>query len=275
MAHIKVLISLCALIAVFFGGIGHGLAGGGSPSSHLYTKEITPMAPVECGRCHISIYNIIKDKGAKHQLDCMECHKRFHIYRPGKVEYHQILPRCVDCHKEPHGKEMIQCFDCHAEAHAPAKITEGTLLNESCGVCHLEVGKKIKAKPSRHTDLDCFFCHSEHGLIPECMSCHDAHTKEMTEADCLACHPAHMPLQITYSLDAPHTTCSICHQKAYEDLQTNSTKHTVLTCARCHPEHRQIPQCESCHGKPHKLSIHKGYPQCGDCHNTAHDLPLR
>jgi len=243
-------------------------------TSSLYSAEVTPLTPVECGKCHGPIYNTIKERGTKHQIDCMECHKKYHIYHPGKIEYDQILPNCSDCHQEPHGKKIVKCFDCHAEAHAPAKITAGDLLNESCGSCHTKEGAEVKAKPSKHTDLDCFYCHSEHGLIPECMSCHESHTKEMTEADCLACHPAHMPLQVVYPVDAPQTTCSICHQKAYDDLQTNTTKHTALTCAKCHTEHRQIPQCESCHEKPHKSSIHKIYSKCGECHKKAHNLPV-
>ncbi len=243
-------------------------------SAGPYATEIVPMTTAECGRCHVSIYNSIKTEGTKHQLECAKCHEQFHIYRPGKVEYDQILPQCAGCHQEPHGKEIIKCYECHAEVHTPAKITAGPIINESCVKCHNKERKQLKANPSKHTELDCFFCHSEHRYIPECMGCHESHTKEMVEADCHTCHPAHMPLQITYSADAPQTECSFCHKKAYDDLQARNTKHTALTCAKCHPRHRQIPQCESCHGKPHKAAIHKAYSQCGECHDIAHSLPI-
>ncbi len=242
------------------------------PVSQLYKEEITPLTPVQCGQCHISIYNTIKERGTKHQIDCSECHERFHIYYPGKIEYDQILPHCSDCHKEPHGKDFAGCMDCHVNAHAPAKIMGGEILEKSCGSCHAKVGKEIKARPSKHTEMACSDCHAEHALIPVCGDCHEPHTPEMTNPDCLACHPVHTPLLIAYPADTPQATCRICHQQVYGDLKESNTKHTLLTCAKCHPEHRAIMECESCHGKPHNPAIHKSFEKCQDCHGIAHSL---
>ena len=53
-------------------------------TSSLYSGEITPMSPNECGRCHSSIYNLIKNEGGKHQIECVKCHTKYHAYSPVK-----------------------------------------------------------------------------------------------------------------------------------------------------------------------------------------------
>ena len=244
-------------------------------SSQLYTSKIVPLTPVQCGQCHTSIYNTIKDKGSKHQMDCKECHKQFHIYRPGRVLFEEILPHCEDCHDEPHGKDFTTCMACHLNAHAPTGFLSEKALERFCETCHTEVKSAINAKPDQHKDMACSECHTKHALIPECRNCHEPHRPDMTNADCLGCHPAHTPLNYVYSIDTPQYTCSICHKKAYDDLHNKDTKHSLLTCAKCHPEHRMLPQCELCHGKPHRPELHKKFRTCVHCHGKAHSLHVK
>ncbi|MDY6844749.1 MAG: hypothetical protein SVW57_11715, partial [Thermodesulfobacteriota bacterium] len=190
-------------------------------SSQLYSTKVTPLTPVQCGQCHTTIYNNIKDDGTKHQIDCRECHQQFHICYVGKTEYKELLPQCGTCHQEPHGKDFTTgCSECHHNAHTPKKIVSSDTLEKFCGNCHTKEKSLIKAKPSKHTKMACSECHTEHALIPECGVCHKPHQPEMTNTDCLTCHPAHTPLYYVYSEKTPQETCSICHQKAYDDLQT-------------------------------------------------------
>lgn len=239
-----------------------------------YAAELQPLSTEECGRCHLSIYNLIRNEGTKHQIDCTRCHKQYHIYRPEKVSYEDILPQCETCHGQPHGAAFAECFDCHVDAHAPTKIPSPSSMEEECSTCHPKVGKEITAHMSAHTDLDCSSCHhSKHGYIPECMECHDPHTGKMTQADCLACHPPHRPMHIICPDLTSQETCAACHDEAYDLLKVSGTKHTALLCTKCHPgEHKSILQCEDCHGKPHGEAIMKKFETCGGCHGVAHDL---
>ncbi|HIC91749.1 MAG TPA: hypothetical protein EYP21_06775 [Syntrophaceae bacterium] len=246
----------------------------GPEAPPLYTQEVEPLKPHECGRCHITFYNIIKTEGTKHQIDCTRCHTQFHVYRPGKVQYEDILPKCETCHGQIHGAALAGCSNCHIEAHAPLKIPASPKLEEGCSVCHLEVDKDIKTHISAHTDLDCSSCHhTKHGYIPECMECHEPHTEGMTQADCLSCHPPHTPLKIVCPDETTQETCAACHKKAYDVLKESATKHTELLCTKCHPgQHRTILKCEACHGKPHGVAMLKKFKTCGECHGVAHNL---
>jgi predicted CXXCH cytochrome family protein len=59
--------------------------------------------------------------------------------------------------------------------------------------------------------------------------------------DCLACHPVHTPLNISYPATQAKEVCAGCHDQAYQLLQEHQTKHSALTCAKCHPAHDQLP----------------------------------
>jgi predicted CXXCH cytochrome family protein len=245
----------------------------------VYTMEIEPLTLADCGRCHAVHFNRIKDNGAKHSgVLCMECHEVFHAYNPLKNNYAQIMPKCSSCHDDPHGtaEAVVKCLTCHQDPHQPlVTIPEPFDLEGQCRICHDQVAASLQAKPSLHTEQDCSSCHSEkHGRIPECSECHDSHSPavEMATADCLACHPVHTPTQITYPLDQNKEVCGGCHADPYDQLAVKQTKHSGLTCAKCHPNHGQLMACQDCHGMPHSQTIHDKYKTCGACHNIAHDL---
>ncbi|MFH1148189.1 MAG: cytochrome c3 family protein [Pseudomonadota bacterium] len=238
-----------------------------------YERDVAPLTTEQCAQCHTYYYNIIKKDGGKHQLECTYCHTQFHTYRPGKVNYEDIVPKCNTCHGLAHGESLAQCLDCHSNAHTPIKDMKGGAMDTGCATCHGDIAGELQANKSKHTDVGCSDCHTAHRLIPNCGMCHQPHLATQTDADCLGCHPVHKPLQITYPVETPQETCGVCHPRAMEELKKTTTKHTALTCAKCHPKHRQLMNCKECHGQAHSPSMLKGFKGCGDCHNTAHALP--
>lgn len=243
--------------------------------SSVYASEGEPLKPEECGRCHTRIYYLIVTEGGKHRIDCRQCHVQFHIYRPGKVPYKEILPKCETCHEKVHGEELVQCSGCHSEVHAPMNIPPGSALEQGCYVCHPKVDKEMKTYITQHTELDCCTCHhTRHRYIPECTECHQPHAVGgMTHIGCLTCHPPHKALQVVYPKDIPQESCFGCHRNAYEMLRQSDTKHTALSCTECHPEkHRAIKRCRECHGEPHSAAMLQKYRVCGQCHGVAHGL---
>lgn len=238
-----------------------------------YQKEVAPLTTEQCAQCHLSYYNLIRNEGGKHQLDCTYCHKTFHTFHPGKTNYEDILPKCGTCHGLAHGEKLAKCAACHSNAHAPTKNMTGPEMDAGCNACHGRVTQELLANKSKHTDVACSDCHTVHRSIPVCATCHQPHLPAQTNADCLVCHPVHRPLVIAYPVTTPQESCGVCHTKAMDQLRASNTKHTALTCAKCHPKHRDIIRCQGCHGQAHNPAMLKGFKGCGDCHSTAHNMP--
>ncbi len=239
----------------------------------VYAAGVRRLEPKDCGRCHTKIYDLIKTKGGKHRIDCQQCHVEFHVYRPGKIPYEDVLPKCEDCHEQVHGADMAKCSGCHSEAHAPLNIPADRFLEEGCSTCHSEADKEMKTYVTQHTELYCFTCHhTRHGYIPKCVECHQPHSEEMTPAECIVCHPPHKALQVVYPENITPETCAVCHRDDYETLKESNTKHTALDCAKCHPEHRTIIRCRECHPDPHDPATLQKFTVCGRCHGVAHSL---
>jgi predicted CXXCH cytochrome family protein len=239
-----------------------------------YAVEIQPLKPHECGRCH-QHFQVIRTKGGKHRIDCQLCHVKFHIYRPGKVQYKDIMPKCSACHDLVHGPDLSHCSECHSNAHTPLNIPAGRALEQGCHVCHPELDKEMKTYITQHTELYCFSCHhTRHKYVPECMECHQPHTKGMTQAECLTCHPPHKALQVVYPKDTSDEACAGCHRIAYEMLEQSGTRHRAVRCTKCHPdEHRAIMRCRDCHPQIHSRAAKLNrLPVCGRCHGVAHSL---
>lgn len=255
-----------------------------SPSG-VYSMEVEPLSPVECGRCHNYQFTWLQDKGGKHQFDCTTCHEKFHAYNPRKGNWDEIMPKCQDCHDVPHGKDFMACMDCHQQPHAPkviqfAKLEQAVGGKEGvvvCAVCHKAEGTEFAKFPSLHnTEVNCQGCHAEvHGTIPSCLDCHETHIDGQQYKDCLTCHSPHSASNIKqYPEDIPNVACSACHDVPYNNLQTNVTKHSSLQCATCHVSHGEIPACQDCHGEPHGEGLHKRFSSCLDCHSDPHNLPV-
>jgi predicted CXXCH cytochrome family protein len=246
-----------------------------------YEGKIQPLTTVECGQCHLSVFEAIKADGGKHQIDCVRCHTEYHVYNPRKKNYEAIMPKCAACHLSASGgpfhgesKDLTPCLDCHADPHKPLQIPMPA--ETACPQCHAQQGNEIKNFPSKHTtNVACTDCHAEkHGYIPDCTACHESHSPEvqMASADCMTCHPVHKPSQIVYAKETASAICSGCHGDVNDMLQANVTKHTAVLCADCHPAHKEIPACSRCHGEPHAKTMMVDVTKCGDCHGIAHNL---
>ena len=240
----------------------------------LYDIEIEPLKPHDCARCHTRVYCLIKNKGGGHRINCRRCHVEFHMYYPGKAPYEEVVPKCDACHDLVHGKDLPQCSGCHTEVHAPMDIPAGRALEQGCSVCHPGVDREMKTYITQHTDIYCISCHhSRHRYVPECLECHQPHTKGMTQADCLTCHKPHKALQVAYPEDTPSKACTGCHLQAYEALKQSNTKHTAVSCTKCHVEkHRTFVMCRDCHGAPHNTAILDKFATCNQCHGAAHSI---
>ncbi|MBN1840876.1 MAG: cytochrome C [Deltaproteobacteria bacterium] len=245
-----------------------------------YQMEVKPLTTVECGQCHFSIFQTIKKEGARHQIDCVRCHREYHIYNPRKQNYDQIMPDCAWCHKSASGgafhgdqKVLTPCLTCHIDPHKPLVIPMAE-VEASCALCHTKEGGEIENFPSKHTsDVACADCHADkHGFIPECSVCHESHSPavELATKDCMTCHPVHKPTQIAYDKTTESAICAGCHEDVNDLLQKKVTKHTAVTCADCHRSHAEIPACGMCHGEPHPKAMKA--TNCRDCHGIAHDL---
>ncbi len=242
----------------------------------LYELELKPLTFEECARCHITIFNLIKTKGGKHQKECTFCHQQFHVYSAKKQNWDAIMPKCQNCHGLKHGEKFPECYQCHSNPHVPK---EEILVTEQfakwCAECHKNVNNEIITYKSKHTDVGCAFCHAKkHGYIPECQACHAPHIEGQTYKDCLTCHKPHSPTHLpAFSADIPNGICGSCHKDAFNQLSATKSKHGKLNCTYCHNQHAYKPKCQSCHGEPHSPEMHKKYPDCLKCHVNAHNLP--
>lgn len=254
------------------------------PRSTLYDQNIRPLALQQCAQCHIAVFRKLKANGKRHQKECTFCHEVYHTYAPGKVEYKDAIPKCIDCHGHPHGEaELVtKCSNCHSNAHTPVDLPN--ITGDMCVNCHAEPPKALQNFPSKHTDLECTDCHTSHGFIPNCTDCHSDDGGEpfhmnvpQTNQTCLSCHTSpHTPLKINYSEDTPQTMCGTCHKneshaRVFATIRKANSKHnTEVTCANCHDEHGKIPNCSKCHDSDgHRAGLETA--DCLRCHTNPHD----
>ena len=272
------LIATLGFCWIFF---GMNVNGQSTAEANIYNLDIEPLTVSECGQCHFSHFTRLKENGDKHQdVTCTDCHEKFHAYNPLKNNYAEIMPKCDQCHESGfHGTapEVNACINCHQDPHQPLNaMPDPDGLESLCRSCHTDINGLLQGQPSRHTDETCSSCHSEkHGRIPACSECHENHSPMvvMEAPGCMECHPVHTPTNIVYPVTQNNQLCAGCHETPFNELRDNETKHTFLTCAKCHPSHAQLMTCQECHGDaPHNPSMHAKHPVCGDCHNTAHDI---
>jgi predicted CXXCH cytochrome family protein len=245
-------------------GFGPSLAVAKTEGASVYDMDIKPLSTEECARCHFSVFRAIKQEGGKHKIECVRCHREYHVFSPRKQNYDQIMPNCAWCHKSATGgafhgedKALAPCLVCHADPHQPLAIPSEE-IEEVCGPCHAPVVKEVADFPSKHqTDVACGDCHTgEHGFIPECSICHESHSPavEMASKDCMVCHPVHKPLEIAYAKTTDSVICAGCHDDVYDMLQKKVTKHTAVGCADCHPSHGEaLWATASCGHESYKL----------------------
>lgn len=232
------------------------------------TQTKAVLANEDCLKCHDVPPTDIATAGGKHKdVGCTGCHSG----HPPKVK--KPIPLCSECHMGKPHFELKGCLGCHKNPHTPLNISFTDKVTDACITCHTPQITQLRGNQSKHSAVDCSFCHNVHRKVPQCTQCHKPHSAEMVVADCKKCHKAHMPKQVTYAADTPSKDCGTCHKNALNLLASSKAKHNALACAFCHQEkHKTIPKCQDCHGSPHAAGIMKKFQKCGDCHNIAHDL---
>ena len=232
-------------------------------------REAASLQNTDCIKCHKTEPASVERNGGLHKtaVGCLDCHTE---HPPLGTE---AIPECSMCHSgEPH-YELENCGSCHSDPHQPLALQLDDNITTACLTCHPEQGKELQDHPSKHTEVACTFCHTTHGEIPDCSVCHEPHDQSQTTSDCLGCHPVHQPLVIRYSDETPRSYCTPCHEEYGDLMNKTTTAHKTFTCAFCHRGgHPVVPQCETCHGKPHSAAQHKAMPNCLDCHLDAHNL---
>ena len=242
----------------------------------VYSKEIPPMSPSECGSCHPKQYGDLRDSGGGHKMACQVCHEIFHALNPRKDNFAELMPECADCHDAIHGEKGIGgCLSCHENAHAPGLIPLPGQLAGVCRVCHPLPAKELEKK-SGHHGQNCIDCHhTEHGFIPDCSDCHTPHYPSQETGGCFICHPPHLPNDLKFFIDSDSRNCHSCHQNIYTKWSRTGSAHGDLDCTFCHATHGHRPGCGDCHGNPHGSPVTSGFRTCLGCHLDAHDLPRK
>ena len=232
-------------------------------------KPAASLTSADCVKCHTKAPADIEAKGRAHKTEvtCQDCHNG---HPPANKK---IIPLCSQCHAGKAHYNLGGCLQCHRNPHQPKEIVFGRDVTDPCLTCHSPQIAQLKANPSKHTKLNCSFCHDVHGKIPQCTQCHKPHSAEQVPGDCKKCHKAHMPKAVTYAADLPSKQCAACHSKAFSLLGASKTKHKALLCVTCHQQkHKMVPKCQDCHGIPHPAGMMGKFPKCSDCHGIAHDL---
>jgi hypothetical protein len=222
----------------------------------------------DCVKCHTLEVKDIATAGRKHRsVPCMGCH----VGHPPEVK-NPIAP-CTKCHLKTRKAhfEIGSCLNCHTKPHTPLNITfKG---KADCLYCHSSQIAQLAAGKSKHSALDCTFCHDVHRKVPLCTQCHKPHAPDMAATECRKCHKPHAPTQVAYADDIPSKDCGTCHANVLKTLTSSNAKHKTFACAFCHKEkHKMVPACQSCHGSPHPAGIMRKFPKCSSCHNIAHAL---
>jgi hypothetical protein len=245
----------------------------------VYQQDVPEMTTLECAKCHIPVFNDLRDAGGLHKQACRDCHEIYHSFTPG-LTWEERVPACSSCHDLPHGEELTACLDCHRNAHAPlASMVVAEALVDQCSTCHQDQQQELDQNVSAHSEQACADCHQgeRHGQRPFCTLCHEQpHTEFVDNASCSGCHPPHAPLVIRYDNKVDTAICANCHSEQREVQKASNRKHRTLACVICHAdEHGNTLNCQHCHGLgPHNPTLLKNFSGCGDCHGDPHGLRL-
>ncbi len=211
----------------------------------------------KCTSCHSFGKNIDNEK-------CLGCHVEIadRIARRAGVHGGLTSHKCVECHKEHHGKEFsLVRFDTTAFDHARAGFTlVGKHARTACVACHRRErvrDDRVKSNAAR-MKAGTFL-----GLGRECLDCHkDQHGGQFKQA-CTTCHGQEGWKPVT----------GFSHDKTRFAL---TGKHAEVECGKCHraPAPGGIvayagiafATCSSCHKDPHAGKFKK---PCESCHVTT------
>ncbi len=264
-------------------GGGNGSEKDSVPVLTKHEYSVTRL-PRQCRWCHQKEYDMVDLIGNGHRINCIRCHRTYHLYVANKTRHKQLSARCSPCHKgcssriEKLQVDLTNCKSCHIEVHAPSLIPIGPALERNCQACHEKQDRELKTFITRHTQLSCPTCHHTwHNYSPLCTECHRSHELGGATVSCEKCHCAHKVKKIVFPEHLPGESCRGCHRGAYKALDINNTKHQKLSCLSCHPgRHGTVTRCGKCHQDAHRKkegeTLHSRYRLCGRCHGQAHNL---
>lgn len=228
----------------------------------------------DCQKCHSFQVKMVTVDGGRHAtaVSCTDCH----LSHPPEGELGTVT--CSDCHTDQPHFSVGNCRSCHTDPHRPLVTLRDTLkpARKECLSCHADVGRLMRAAPSKHADLFCTRCHNRHKESPSCIDCHAPHQQNQNDASCIGCHSPHQPRNVRFVGYVPASFCRTCHKQEADDLAKSNSNHGGLNCTYCHSGlHPTTPSCQDCHGLPHTQSQHSQFRDCLECHGDAHRLMSR
>jgi hypothetical protein len=278
--------------------------------------------PADCSACHdvngfnSSTFTVAQHRQARYPLQgkheavpCASCHRKdpaAPVAQVGtsKVILRPVYGRCVDCHADDHGGQLVnradhgECAACHTtagwkpstfdiEAHGRLRLTlTGKHAAIACAACHsaqraglppiakgVSLGKAaVLLRPAESTCGDCHLDPHEGRFAPQ---------GERAKPDgCVACHDTKAFRPSTVTVEAHH---------GYSfDL---AGAHRAVPCAACHPDMKNRASarsslvgsgvkfgslrlasgtnCTTCHQSPHgeQFAARKDGGRCESCHD--------
>jgi predicted CXXCH cytochrome family protein len=275
MMSMKWILNCCCLLLIGGVVVPSALA----EVADIYAQEVPEMTTIECAKCHLPVFEALRDAGGLHKQECRDCHDKFHTFTPG-VPWEERVPSCASCHDLPHGEELTACLECHRNAHAPVEsLVVAGQLADLCVHCHQQPQIELEIADNVHGEQSCADCHQaeRHDVRPQCSTCHDeSHVAFVDNAGCVACHPPHEPNRVEYGTEVDNQLCAGCHAEQSEVLQASAKKHQLLACVVCHAKsHGNMTSCQQCHGNgPHNPTLLKNFTSCSDCHGDPHRLKI-
>jgi len=212
---------------------------------------------------------------------CASCHSDVDLAaHPGKPV---AKVACATCHDKPtatyeasvHGQARAagdtgaaQCADCHGtheiiKANAPLSPVNRDNLGNTCGQCHPDVVKEVRA--------------SIHGQAmaagvreaPSCTDCHSEHAIQKLkgakpEVAAEVCGRCHGSARMNAKFDLPANRVST-FQDSYHGMAAKMGSTTAANCASCHGFHNVLPASDP-HSSVNKANL---IATCSKCHPNA------
>ncbi|MDP3980330.1 MAG: hypothetical protein Q8Q33_02830, partial [Chlamydiota bacterium] len=255
-------------------------------------------AKLTCTMCHTNVFKN-EEPPCKHtgKVDCSSCHAQANILFQksihGKLlqQGNENAPDCTFCHST---HDILK----HTVRTSPINIHN---IPDLCAKCHREGKRATK-----------IYTGDQHKIINSYqMSIHGKGLLKgglIVTAVCTSCHTAHMELphtdpESTVSREHIGSTCAVCHEGIYEQLEksihgskNNEAKGKLPVCNDCHSSHQinrvdtsnfrnvMLNRCGKCHrelteayfdtyhGKVSLLGDEKT-AKCSDCHSAHQVLP--
>jgi hypothetical protein len=306
----------------------HADARAGHPDPHAGLATLQGKV-VDCSACHDlqgwkpATYTVAEHAASGYPLagkhaavKCDACHRKeppgvppARLGRSG-VLLRMAHARCLDCHEEAHGKQLVKradrgaCEGCHTVAgwkpstftvkdHAPLRLPlAGKHAAVECAACHGPSRPGLSPLPGPETigsarvllaldEIDCVACHVDphagrfaakgaRAKAAGCAACHDLKGFRPSTID-LAQHRA-----FGYALEGAHraTPCDACHRESKSPAAASSLTLPARAIARM-PFEVKDQRCEACHADPHggQFARRKDKGACAGCHNEEFFRP--